>query len=560
MNSVNPMNVMKLLEEDYKQLFQLDGQPSEADKQLKELVKEFMDVKINRSGSSSLALEEDLQYELQTDMQTFDEFEKLVANQLAEPDENPSQEDKVEPLSSGTEPSSNEFHVPRIPNPKQPPRNAVTLDYKKRSVAFWRNVATKKRRSLSCVQTKFKKVTSIRQLQEWERHVAEGGSRYDKLKALRLETGKQFFLAKQKPHIVKDMDIRRWAVTANRTIGLVGFTASPDSVGKLKRYYGIVHRKITKFVTDKYIQEAPQVKKTGEECVALVRSRISDYGLDCMWNTDQPGFDYEMRPVRTLHLAGANHALAICQSENSMTHSYTVMMTISPGTRKFLPQLWITLQKGKGVFGPIVARTMFKADNLYVTASASGKMTKKLYLEWGEKILFSHVEDRCILLADSWRTYSDQEAVLEFKPEELEYEMITIPPKVTGDIQPLDRLFVRMYKDFFRKISSFIILHSLPLQVHHRDVILKMHSLVYQQFQSPRFGDLVNQAWHLCGYTDESFDYVNPTEFAFPKKLTGHCDHENCDDRLLLKCGWCKAPLCFHHFYDQYHVCKIYLP
>ncbi|GAV10027.1 hypothetical protein RvY_19517, partial [Ramazzottius varieornatus] len=164
MDSVNPMNVLKLLEEEYKQLFQLDGQLSEADKQLKELVKEFMDFKINRAGSSSLALEEDLQYELQTDMQTFDEFEKLVAasNQLAEPDANPSQEDKVvEPLSSGTEPSSNEFYVPRIPNPKQPPSNAVTLDYKKRSVDFWRNVATKQRRSLSCVQTKFEKGTSF---------------------------------------------------------------------------------------------------------------------------------------------------------------------------------------------------------------------------------------------------------------------------------------------------------------------------------------------------------------------------------------------------------------
>ncbi|GAU90217.1 hypothetical protein RvY_02667 [Ramazzottius varieornatus] len=109
-----------------------------------------------------------------------------------------------------------------------------------------------------------------------------------------------------------------------------------------------------------------------------------------------------MRPGRTLHLAGAKHVLAICQSEDFMTHSYTIMMTISPGTRKFLPQLWITLQEDKG--GPIVARTMFKAENLYVTASASGKMRKKLYLEWCEKILFSHVEDRCILLADSWRT------------------------------------------------------------------------------------------------------------------------------------------------------------
>ncbi|GAU92015.1 hypothetical protein RvY_04165 [Ramazzottius varieornatus] len=36
MDSVNPLNV---LEDDYKQFFQLDDQPSEADKQLKTLVK-----------------------------------------------------------------------------------------------------------------------------------------------------------------------------------------------------------------------------------------------------------------------------------------------------------------------------------------------------------------------------------------------------------------------------------------------------------------------------------------------------------------------------------------
>ncbi|GAV06818.1 hypothetical protein RvY_16741 [Ramazzottius varieornatus] len=39
MDSVNPLNLLKLLEDDYKQFFQLDDQPSEADKQLKTLVK-----------------------------------------------------------------------------------------------------------------------------------------------------------------------------------------------------------------------------------------------------------------------------------------------------------------------------------------------------------------------------------------------------------------------------------------------------------------------------------------------------------------------------------------
>ncbi|GAV04380.1 hypothetical protein RvY_14666 [Ramazzottius varieornatus] len=59
------------------------------------------------------------------------------------------------------------------------------------------------------------------------------------------------------------------------------------------------------------------------------------------------------------------------------------------------------------------------------------------------------MEDRCILLADSWKTFADQDAVIELKPEELQYEMITISPKVTGSIQPLDVLCFRMYKGCF---------------------------------------------------------------------------------------------------------------
>ncbi|GAU97568.1 hypothetical protein RvY_08843 [Ramazzottius varieornatus] len=106
---------------------------------------------------------------------------------------------------------------------------------------------------------------------------------------------------------------------------------------------------------------------------------------------------------------------------------------------------------------------MFKADGLYVTASTSGKMTRKLYLEWSEKVLFPHMEERCIFLADSWKTFTDQDSVIELKPEELEYEMLTIPPKVTGQIQPLDVLCFRMYKGCFKKISDFVFLHNLPV-------------------------------------------------------------------------------------------------
>ncbi|GAV07302.1 hypothetical protein RvY_17155-2 [Ramazzottius varieornatus] len=174
-------------------------------------------------------------------------------------------------------------------------------------------------------------------------------------------------------------------------------------------------------------------------------------------------------------------------------------------------------------------------------------MTKKLYLEWSEKVLFPHMEDRCILLADSWKTFTDQDAVIELKPEELQYEMITIPSKVTGSIQPLDVLCFRMYKGCFKKISNFVFVNDIPVHVHHRDVILKLHSLLYQQFQSPRFENLIVRAWFKSGYTDERVQYVNPASFMF-KKLNGRCIHNNCKNTVLLVCGLCKRSPLFSPF------------
>ncbi|GAU95564.1 hypothetical protein RvY_07162 [Ramazzottius varieornatus] len=108
------------------------------------------------------------------------------------------------------------------------------------------------------------------------------------------------------------------------------------------------------------------------------------------------GFEYKIRPGRTLDFVGAKHLLALTQSQNSMTHSYTAMMCVSPGVRKSLPVLFITLQEPKGIFRPLVKKSMFKASNLYVTASTSGKMTKDLYIEWCEKVFFPHMNQHCI--------------------------------------------------------------------------------------------------------------------------------------------------------------------
>ncbi|GAV03080.1 hypothetical protein RvY_13562 [Ramazzottius varieornatus] len=149
MDSINPLNILKLLEMDYEQDFQPHDSPSDHDKLLKALIKDFLDIHINQAGSPILAIEDDLQYELQTSMPTFQEFEKSVAeNNLLtghrEADFEPTPNDRLgEPDSSATEPSSHELFVPRIPDPKVPSSQAADLDYKKRAVRFWSSVITK---------------------------------------------------------------------------------------------------------------------------------------------------------------------------------------------------------------------------------------------------------------------------------------------------------------------------------------------------------------------------------------------------------------------------------
>ena len=141
--------------------------------------------------------------------------------------------DLSEPSTGRTEPSSHELCEDTVELPSS--KSVVSQDYKKRAVTFWRS-SKKKRRGLRCVQNSFAKVTSIRMLEEWEEQTNSGGSRTDKLEALRLATAEKFFHAKQNLHIVKDSDIGRWALEANNLIGLSGFKASHGWITTFKRY------------------------------------------------------------------------------------------------------------------------------------------------------------------------------------------------------------------------------------------------------------------------------------------------------------------------------------
>jgi hypothetical protein len=101
-----------------------------------------------------------------------------------------------------------------------------------------------------------------------------------------------------------------------------------------------------------------------------------DVEIDKILNTDQSGCQPEMHTNRTLTFRGFKRVEALVQSIHASTHSYTVQPTITAGGKKLLKTL-LVLQEPTGTFGPRVKKTLFKAENLVVSCSKSGKCCKE---------------------------------------------------------------------------------------------------------------------------------------------------------------------------------------
>ena len=288
--------------------------------------------------------------------------------------------------------------------------------------------------------------------------------------------------------------------------------------------------------------------------MSTVLPYIKNNGPNTVYNTDQSGFNLELHSGRTLDIKGVKGVEAITQSKSAMTHSYTIQPTIS-ASGKLLSPLFIVLKEPSGSFGPRVSQSMFRANNVYLVASRSGKVTKDIIKEWFTDVFFPNVGNVTTLLLDSLTTQNDEGMIEEITPTGIEFDILTIPPGSTSIIQPLDVYFFRPWKNFVRKLSDYVILNDLDVRLSQRDNIIKLQSLVHNQFSSPRYEPMIRYAWYKCGYLDARETFVNPVEYCFEVTLD-NCNF--CDAYSFMKCSWCQSHLCFNHFYDEYHYCEDY--
>ncbi|CAF3146374.1 unnamed protein product [Rotaria sp. Silwood2] len=163
--------------------------------------------------------------------------------------------------------------------------------------------------------------------------------------------------------------------------------------------------------------------------------------------------------------------------------------------------VFICLQEPTGRLGPRIQKSIYHASNIHITCSESGKLTQSHIQYWAGKVLYPLVADDCLLLLDSWFGQTDPSIYNEIFTGNIKYEQLQIPPKTTGDIQPLDRYFFRQRKYFKQRICDRTAIDRIDIDITSRNSVSKMHSLIHNQLAARKFSAMIRYSWYSSGYS-----------------------------------------------------------
>lgn len=170
-----------------------------------------------------------------------------------------------------------------------------------------------------------------------------------------------------------------------------------------------------------------------------------------------------------------------------------------------------------------------------------------------EEAFVPYVGAKSLLLLDAWGGHC-KKALHESTPPGKEIETETIPKGTTSQIQPLDVFGFRVWKSYVRKFSDITFLNGENIDLHNRNNIIKLQSLVHNQLSSPKYINLFKYSWYKSGYLNERPPgFENPVQFAFGDLTSPICEVDGCTNIAVVKCSWCNKSLCQKHFFEDYH-------
>ena len=381
------------------------------------------------------------------------------------------------------------------------------------------------------------------------------GDRITKARQLDLFLLRKFRENKVRKMIIHDADLKRWALICSRDLEIKNFKASPSFIRKFKLRNKIRSRKITRYLTKNMSENAVNIQEESEAFVSVHRERIREVGPESYSNSDQSGFNLEFHSGRTLEFSGCTSVEAQVQTLSGLTHSYTIQPTITAAGEMLSPMLLVLKEPG-GTFGPQVQKNLFRPPNLEVTASTSGKMTKEIMKVYYEKTYLPQCPAESNLLLDQWGGFDDTSFLEELlEGQDKIVNIYRLPKHSTPITQPCDKMLFRSMKHMTRTIYDRILMDNIEFRIPQRNNILKMASVLHNQFSAPRFKPLIQYAWYACGYLeDRPPPFQTPAEYCL-KEDDEECHY--CESLGFLRCAWCTKKLCFVHTFsdEHFHYC-----
>jgi hypothetical protein len=121
-------------------------------------------------------------------------------------------------------------------------------------------------------------------------------------------------------------------------------------------------------------------------------------------------------------------------------------------------------------------------------------MTKSHLRRFYGNISGENIDERALLIVDSWTDYKDLET-MKFSLPSKRVDVLLISERTTNCIQPLDLFFFRKYTIYVRRIEGHVrvCLHDSGIKLHNHSIIMKMHSVVHNQLGAPSYASLCQE-------------------------------------------------------------------
>ena len=180
-----------------------------------------------------------------------------------------------------------------------------TVEQMKNIVDYYDSRKTNK---LGQTTKRYSSVTNYATVKRFRSYVEANGTNLHKFKRLQQHVMERFSIARSNLVHVSEDDLKRWGSIKARELGLP-FHASPKWLHVFKIKNRIVSRKITKYMTTREHENLSNVEEQAKSFVKDFKQACANISPSRIFNFDQPGFNYEYSPKRTLSNRGERETI-----------------------------------------------------------------------------------------------------------------------------------------------------------------------------------------------------------------------------------------------------------